>query len=88
MNALQCADCHVSTGRLDFKALGYNVKATRHGEPLCISCHGDEGNVNFYQIHNVHVQEHSISCTVCHDFKTAPLLPRGGINGVYLLLDN
>ena len=87
-NALQCADCHVSTGRLDFKALGYQVRATRNGEPLCASCHGDEGNVNFYQLHNKHVQEESISCTICHDFKTAPLLKsQGNINGVYLLLD-
>ena len=38
-NALQCADCHVSTGRLNFKELGYQVKATRNGEPLCSSCH-------------------------------------------------
>ena len=87
-NALRCADCHVSTGRLDFKALGYQVKATRNGEPLCASCHGAEENANFYQIHNIHVQEHSISCTTCHNFKTAPLLsPRGNLNGVYFLLD-
>ena len=38
-NALQCADCHVSTGRLNFKALGYQVKATRKRKPLCASCH-------------------------------------------------
>ena len=50
-NALQCANCHVSTGRLDFKALGYQVRATRGVEPLCTSCHEDKGNVNFYQIH-------------------------------------
>jgi len=85
-NALQCGDCHVSTGRLDFKALGYQVKATRNGEPLCSSCHDSE-NANFYQIHNIHVQEHSISCTVCHNFSTAPLLSsQGNLNGVYLLL--
>ena len=38
-NALHCADCHVSTGRLNFKDLGYQVRATRDGEPLCASCH-------------------------------------------------
>jgi hypothetical protein len=86
-NALQCSSCHVSAGRLNFKALGYLVKTTRNGRPLCSSCHGSE-TANFYQIHNIHVQEHTFSCTTCHDFKTAPLLPTGNIEGIYLLLQD
>jgi len=86
-NALQCADCHVSAGRLDFKALGYGVRAQHDGKPLCASCH-EAKTSEFYEIHSKHVEGESISCTTCHDFKTAPLLPRGGINSVYLLLDN
>jgi hypothetical protein len=86
-NALQCADCHVSTGRLNFKALGYLVRTTRNGKALCASCHGAE-TADFYKIHSKHVDGEGISCTTCHDFKTAPLLTRGGINGAYLLLDN
>jgi hypothetical protein len=87
-NALQCADCHVSTGRLDFKALGYGVRTQNEGKPLCASCHeAPNQSPDFYQLHARHVDEESISCTTCHTFKTAPLLPRGGINGVYLLLE-
>ena len=75
-NALQCADCHVSAGRLNFKELGYSVKTTRNGQPLCSSCHEPE-TPDFYTIHNKHVRGESISCTTCHNFKTAPLLARG-----------
>jgi len=87
-NALHCADCHVSTGRLDFKALGYALNATNKGKPLCASCHDAKDPKDFYETHNKHVDEEGISCTTCHTFKTAPLLARGGINGVYFLLDN
>jgi hypothetical protein len=87
-NALKCIDCHVSTGRLDFKALGYGVKTQNAGKPLCASCHGaPHQSLDFYQLHARHVDEESVSCTTCHTFKTAPLLPRGGIDAVYLLLD-
>ena len=41
-SALKCADCHVSTGRMNFKELGYLVKTTRNDEPLCASCHESE----------------------------------------------
>jgi hypothetical protein len=88
-NALQCADCHVNTGRLNFKELGYGVKTELNGSLLCASCHeAPTQSPDFYQIHSRHVDGESISCTTCHDFKTAPLLVRGGIDGVYLLLDN
>jgi hypothetical protein len=87
-NALQCAACHVNTGQLDFKALGYLVKTTRNGKALCASCHSAR-TADFYTLHNEHVRgDEPVSCTTCHTFKTAPLLPRGGINGAYLLLDN
>jgi hypothetical protein len=86
-NALQCAACHVSAGRLNFQELGYLVKATRNGQSLCSSCHNPE-TADFYQIHNKHVREESISCTTCHNFQTAPLLRPGSINPIYLLLGN
>ena len=84
-NALQCAACHVSAGRLNFKELGYIVKTTRNGQPLCSSCHEPE-TADFYTIHNKHVRGESISCTTCHNFKTAPLLGPGRIDAIYLLL--
>ena len=85
-NALQCADCHVSTGRLDFKALGYALNATYEGKPLCASCHDSKDPKDFYQTHSKHVDEKSISCTTCHTFKTSPLLPAGRIANILLLL--
>jgi hypothetical protein len=85
-NALQCAACHVSTGRLNFKDLGYTVRAQRNGQPLCASCHGLR-TADFYKIHKEH-REESISCTTCHYYKTAPLLGPGRIDSIYLLLEN
>ena len=87
-NALHCADCHVSTGRLNFKELGYLVRTTRDGKALCASCHGAPEPVpDFYETHSIHVDgEEPVSCTTCHDFKTAPLLAPGGIEGILPLL--
>jgi hypothetical protein len=85
-NALQCADCHVSTGRLNFKELGYLVKTVRDGKPLCASCH-DPKTADFYKIHDEHVVERSYSCTTCHDFRTAPLLGPLRVSGIDLLLE-
>ena len=57
-NALQCADCHVSTGRLNFKELGYRVNATYNAKPLCASCHSAH-TADFYEIHSKHVDGES-----------------------------
>jgi hypothetical protein len=73
-SALKCADCHVSTGRMNFKELGYFLKTTTpDGKPLCTSCHGRETG-DFYQIHNEHVRGEGIGCTTCHVFKAQPVL--------------
>jgi hypothetical protein len=85
-NALQCADCHVSTGRLNFKQLGYIVRTERNGKLLCASCHSSR-SADFYQTHSIHVNEQAISCTTCHNFKTAPLLPPGSVESVNFLLE-
>jgi hypothetical protein len=86
-NALQCADCHVSTGRLNFKELGYALNATYEGKPLCASCHSLH-TANFTRVHSVHVDGEAISCTTCHTFKTSPLLPAGHMESIFLLLGN
>jgi hypothetical protein len=74
-SALKCADCHVNTGRMNFKELGYFLKTTNpSGEPLCSSCH-DRKTGDFYEIHNEHVRGEGIGCTTCHVFKAQPVLP-------------
>jgi hypothetical protein len=89
-NALTCGACHVSTGLLNFQELGYQVRATRNGQPLCQSCHGRE-TASFLEVHREHVDERSISCITCHTFQSAPaVVGIGKIEGVLplLLLDN
>jgi hypothetical protein len=73
-SALQCADCHVSTGRMNFTELGYVVKTTRNDQPLCSSCHGREPG-EFYSIHSRHVDRENLSCTTCHKFTAQPPPP-------------
>lgn len=89
-NALTCGACHVSTGRLNFQELGYQVRPTRNGLPLCASCHEPEV-ASFYEVHREHVDERNISCITCHTFQSAPPVISGGrIEGtiMLLLLDN
>jgi Cytochrome c bacterial len=65
---LECAECHDSTDRVDFSALGYDPVDQRNGEPLCSSCHEPEESMNFYQLHDKHVKDKDISCDTCHTF--------------------
>jgi hypothetical protein len=65
---LECAECHDSTDRVDFSALGYDPVDQRNGEPLCSSCHEPEEPMNFYQLHDKHVKDKDISCDTCHTF--------------------
>ena len=73
--ALACADCHEGS-RMDFAALGYGVKTSRNGRPLCASCHedkSDEWKTNFFQrVHDKHVRDERAACTECHTYTPAP----------------
>jgi hypothetical protein len=73
--ALACADCHEGD-RMDFDALGYGVKGTREGDPLCASCHEDKSGEwageFFVKVHDKHVRDKEIACQECHTFTPAP----------------
>lgn len=66
--ALGCSDCHATSTRIDFTALGYAPKSTRNGQPLCTSCHGQKESLDFYKLHTKHVDDKDISCSQCHNF--------------------
>lgn len=72
--ALSCSSCHVSSGRIGFKELGYELRADRNGKPLCESCHssgkasgwGMGSLTGFEKYHSKHVTDKKISCGQCH----------------------
>jgi hypothetical protein len=72
--ALSCSSCHVAGKRIDFKALGYELRAERNGKALCSSCHGLNkasewrmGEIeSFEKYHDKHLNGKRISCGQCH----------------------
>jgi predicted CXXCH cytochrome family protein len=66
--ALECADCHEDSSRMDFAALGYTPKSNREGKALCVSCHSQEEFKGFYSLHKIHVGEENVACSECHNF--------------------
>ncbi len=66
-SALQCADCHGSTTRMDLQGeLGYQLKGSQSS--VCTQCHGSESNRGFTSIHDRHVRRENIDCGRCHTF--------------------
>ena len=66
-DALQCADCHGSTNRVDLQGdLGYQLKDSQSS--VCTQCHGREDNEGFERIHDRHVDDENIDCSSCHTF--------------------
>ncbi len=65
--ALQCADCHGSTTRMDLKGeLGYQLKGST--ATVCTQCHGREEVKPFYEVHSKHVEDKGYDCSWCHSF--------------------
>ena len=72
-NALSCTDCHGPNGRLDGEFLGYTPKETLGEKPLCAACHEDQSatlndSEAFFEVHEEHVDEKGLACSVCHEF--------------------
>jgi hypothetical protein len=70
--ALLCGECHAyySEGaptRMDLQGeLGYAPKGTYN--QICLQCHGNEGNLNFQEVHSKHVDSRHRDCAWCHSF--------------------
>lgn len=55
---------------MDFAALGYTLKSTGNGVPLCQSCNSPR-IASFYDLHNEHARETRMDCSTCHGFSKA-----------------
>jgi hypothetical protein len=66
--ALACTQCLEDVNWIDFDSLGYTPKLIRNGSPLCVSCHEEEEPLNFYKLHEKHVENKGYACAECHDF--------------------
>ena len=75
-NALSCNDCHGRGSRMDFAALGYTPLPQRNpalAQNCASGCHGKEteewSSTEFFTgLHDKHVGEEGISCSVCHNY--------------------
>lgn len=67
---LTCADCHDNSNRMDLTGeLGYALKGSR--SQVCTQCHDleDDKSAPLYRwIHEEHVGEERIDCSLCHTF--------------------
>lgn len=64
-NALQCADCHENTTRIDLPTMGY--APSKPMSDLCNDCHSLETGT-FTGIHSRHVDNLGYNCSSCHNF--------------------
>ncbi len=63
-DALQCADCHGSTTRMNLKAdLGYALKGPE--STVCVQCHNAKSPMTFAAVHSRHAR---YECSFCHTF--------------------
>lgn len=65
--ALQCANCHGTTARMNLKAeLGYQLKGSQ--STVCTQCHDTKESKPFDVIHDKHVRDKGYDCAWCHTF--------------------
>ena len=65
-NAVQCAACHATRTQLDLRTLGYVLKGPE--SQVCTQCHDQKNNSGFTSVHNKHVEDKNIDCSMCHAF--------------------
>ena len=65
--ALRCADCHGPTAtQMSLPSLGYTLKAP--AATVCTQCHNNKTNPGWQSLHNKHVTDKRIECSMCHAF--------------------
>lgn len=65
--ALTCNQCHGSTAtQMKLSTMGYTLKAA--AKTVCAQCHGYKSNPGFTKLHNKHVKDKKIDCSLCHTF--------------------
>ena len=70
-NALRCGACHAALSggpvRMDLQGdLGYALKGPER--TVCTQCHGREDRLEFRKMHDKHVRNERIDCSLCHTF--------------------
>jgi len=65
--ALRCEDCHGPRAtQMDLPSLGYTLKAP--AATVCTQCHDNERNPGWRDVHEKHVTDKKIECSMCHSF--------------------
>ncbi|WP_246043824.1 MULTISPECIES: alpha-2-macroglobulin [Geomonas] len=70
-NTLACAACHPNAGATQLKlvnTLGYGIKGT--ATTTCTQCHSfkDVHSLDYISMHDKHVKDKQIDCSMCHGF--------------------
>ena len=66
-SALRCEDCHGPRAQqMSLRSLGYTLK----GAPsvVCAQCHSAKSSPGWQDVHNKHVTDKRIDCSMCHAF--------------------
>lgn len=66
--ALLCGSCHEGGDRIDFKALGYELKDS--ADAVCSQCHtyNEDQSLSYYRMQQLHAEEKGFDCANCHNF--------------------
>jgi hypothetical protein len=77
--ALACASCHTAgvAKQMNLRELGYGLKASK--ATVCAQCHGPKEAMDFYKLHDKHVKDKKVDCSMCHSFSRPELGLRVGI---------
>lgn len=66
-SALRCEDCHGAGARqMSLPALGYTLKGP--SSTVCAQCHRAKASPGWKDVHNKHVADKKIDCSMCHAF--------------------
>jgi hypothetical protein len=66
--ALTCSHCHGSRAtQMNLKTMGYGLKGA--ASVVCVQCHEQEEDaLDYIKVHDKHVKDKRIDCSMCHTF--------------------